>query len=805
MKNWLFGFRTTIILLIIIAVAIISATFIESSAGTDNAWEIVYGAKWFEFLLFLLTINIAGSIFLYKSFSLEKISVPLFHLAFILILIGAFFTRYTGKEGIVYIREGEKTNTVVTNDNRPIVLPFNIYLEKFELQRYPGSQSPSGYSSFVKVEDPQKGKNFSFHIYMNHILKYRGWRFFQTSYDTDEKGTILSATHDTIGTTLTYSGYALTVLLLLVSLFMPGTYFRKQLSKLKTVAVITLLMVIPSISFGFSIDQKAVVDKKLSAEFGKLVIQDPRGRMKTMNTYDNEFMRKIYGKESLQGYTADQVVLSMAVFPEYWQNVQMIKISNKEINNLLKINRKYISYNELFSIHGEYLLGDAINSIFKKPMNSRNKTDKALIQLDEKTNIFHSVLENDELNIFPVKGAENHKWFSPNEAYKYATSQEDSVFLKNIFTLYLSELARTEVSGEQFQVYKYCNAIKNYQKNIGAEVILPPQKIKAEIIYNQFDIFKWAEIIAIISGFTLLVFFFLSILKNKNLNKKQFVAFQTVALILLAGILTGIGLRWYIGGYIPINNSYGVMIFLSAVVLFAGLLVSRKQPVVLALSLILAFTFLLVAGMNNANPEIGNLVPVLKSYWLSIHVAVITSSYALFAMVMMMALVNMTLYLVAPPANYSQIVEKTKQLGAMIQVFLIIGLYLMTTGTILGAVWANESWGHYWSWDSKESWALISILVYAFVAHIRLIPSLQNEFWKNMAAFWAFSSILMTFFGVNYFLTGMHSYAGEGDATIPAWLYVVVILLIVFTILSGNRFHKLSIPDEQPKSISPEQ
>jgi cytochrome c-type biogenesis protein CcsB len=321
--------------------------------------------------------------------------------------------------------------------------------------------------------------------------------------------------------------------------------------------------------------------------------------------------------------------------------------------------------------------------------------------------------------------------------------------------------------------------------------MLSSGKIKAELIYNRSKIFDRIKNISGLAGFVMLIFFFVYILTGKNFKKWLFILFQVISAILLLLILFGIGLRWYIGGYIPISNSFEVMIFLSGMVLLAGLLVSKKQPVTLALSLILAFTFLLVAGMNNANPEIGNLVPVLKSYWLSIHVAVITSSYALFAMVMMMALVNLILYLVSKPEKFKQILEKTEQMDAMIQVMMIIGLYLMTIGTILGAVWANESWGRYWGWDSKETWALITIFVYSFVGHMRLIPSLKNEFWQNMATFWAFSSILMTFFGVNYFLSGMHSYAGTGEATVPGWLYVVIICLIIFTVFSGIRYFRL--------------
>jgi len=791
MKKIFFGYKTTMVLLTMTVIAIISATFIESAFGTERAWQLVYAAKWFEFVLLLLTINMAGSMFLFRSFSWKKISVPLFHLAFVLIMVGAFFTRYTAKEGSVYIREGEKTNIVSASENEEIKLPFDLYLENFELERYPGSQSPSSYSSYVKVVDAEKGKIFDYHIYMNHILKYRGWRFFQTSYDQDEKGTFLTASKDVIGTPITYTGYILTIALLLASLIMPGTYFRNQLSKLKAIPVILLFILIPVFGFSMGIDQTMVVGKEQASDFGKLVIQDFRGRMKTVNTYNNEFMRKIYGSESLEGLSANQVVLSITVFPENWKKIPIIKVSSSAVREKLKMNGKFLSYNKLFNDKGEYILGDMVNSISMKSQNSRDKTDKAIVQLDEKSNILHSFLNGDELNIFPVKNAENNKWHAPFDAYKFAPTPEDSLFLKHIFTIYLTELARAKTSGEYIQVNRYYNAMKKYQESVGSAVMLSPGKIKAELIYNRINIFDRTKNIAGLAGFAMLIFFFVFVLNGKIFKRWLFILFQVITAILLLVVLFGIGLRWYIGGYIPISNSYEVMIFLSGVVLLAGLVVGRKQPVVLALSLILSFTFLFVASMNNANPEIGNLVPVLKSYWLSIHVAVITSSYALFAMVMMMALVNMVLYAVSKPAKLNQIIEKTEQMSAMINVMMIIGLYLMTIGTILGAVWANESWGRYWGWDPKETWALISILIYAFVGHMRLIPSLKNEFWTNMAAFWAFSSILMTFFGVNYFLSGMHSYSGAGEATVPGWLWIVVTCLLVFTVFSGIRYFRL--------------
>lgn len=251
-------------------------------------------------------------------------------------------------------------------------------------------------------------------------------------------------------------------------------------------------------------------------------------------------------------------------------------------------------------------------------------------------------------------------------------------------------------------------------------------------------------------------------------------------------------MRWFAGGFFPLSNSYEVMIFLSTFGLLVGVIFSRKQPILLALSMILAFAFLMVAHIININPSIGNLVPVLKSYWLSIHVAVITSSYALFGLVMLISLVNLSLFLFVKEKDFDRLIRQISSLGTLNNVLMIIGLYLLTIGTLFGAVWANESWGRYWGWDPKESWALISILVYAFVSHMRLIPSMKDDFISNLASFWAFSSILMTFFGVNYLLSGIHSYSGTGSAGMPFWIWIIIAVMVIYTCLSGIRFYRLN-------------
>jgi cytochrome c-type biogenesis protein CcsB len=785
MKLKFYSFLVSAILLLVLSIAMAVATFVESEQGVNAARSLVYNATWFEVLLALLGINVAGSLFYYRTFSWSKISVPLFHLAFVLMLLGAFLTRYTGVEGTVYIREGQATNQVVAQGLGHITLPFELHLEDFVLERYPGSHSPSSYSSHVVVRDSEKGRDFPYHIYMNHILKYRGWRFFQTSYDEDEQGTVLTASRDVVGTPIAYFAYFLSIVAMLASLFLPGTFFRKQLKRVGKSAVVLALLFGSVAVQGQTIDRSKVVPAEQARKFGELVMQDHRGRMKTVNTLNTEFMRKIYGNEELGNLPADQVVLSMVVFPDYWSSVELLKVKNSELRKQLGLLGERVPLNYFFTSSGTYMLSKHINQVFLKPSKAQSKPDKALMELDDKINIWHGFLTREAFVIFPSEQAENHKWYDPNSAWTQASSSEDSLYLNHIFDMYVSEIQDGMISGNFEAADEYLYSMLVFQREIGKAVYPAPGKVKAELLYNKLSIFHYLKIGYAIIGFVMLIFIFTLILKGLSLNVVGKWSFGTLAGILFVLHNLGIAMRWYIGGFVPLSNAYETMLFISWTSVLSGILLVRRQPVVTSMALIMGFAFLMVAGLNNSNPEIGNLVPVLKSPWLSIHVAVITSSYALFAIVMLLAFLNMVLYFPMNLKNRMALMPRTEQIGDIMQVLLTVGLYTLTIGTIFGAVWANESWGRYWGWDPKETWALISILAYAFVSHMRLIPSIKGELWFNVAAFWAFAVILMTFFGVNYFLTGMHSYAGTADAVVPPWLLWVVILLFIFTILTA--------------------
>ncbi len=791
MKIKIQQFQFSLILIILLVAAMASATFIEAAYGVAAARDLVYNSTWFESLWALLSISTLTSLFYYRSFSWSKITVPLFHLAFVLILVGAFFTRYTGLEGSLSVREGDSSNHVVVENLGLVTLPFSIHLEDFVLERYPGSNSPSSYSSHVLVDDEAKNKSFKYHIYMNHILRYRGWRFFQTSYDQDEKGTFLTVSRDVIGTPLTYSGYFVAMVAMLLSLFLPGTFFRKQLSKFRKVQLILFLgLMFPIFGSAQSPDANKVVPRLQAEEFGTLIVQDHKGRMKTMNTLNQEFMRKMVGREKLGKLNPDQVVLSMLVFPEYWREYPLIKVKNSALRGRLGMKNNYLSMSALYDPQGQYLLSAEVNKVFMKPPKNRDKTDKALIELDDKVNIFIDFLNGSAFKFFPVEEAINHKWHSFADAYLFAGSREDSLYLYHVHDIYLQSLQEGMRNGNFMKANDYLMSMNVYQKTIGHQVYPSEGKIKAELFYNRAHLFQCLKVVYGVAGFLFLMFFFLFLFRKTGMPQMMNQLFFLFSLVFFALHTTGIGLRWYIGGFVPLSNAYETMLFISWTAILTGTLVARKQPLALALSFLVGFTFLLVAGLNNSNPEIGNLVPVLKSPWLSIHVAVITSSYSLFALVALAAFVNMVLFLVSEKKNHALLLEKTEQSAAMMQLLLTVGLYTLTAGTLFGAIWANESWGRYWGWDPKETWALISILVYAFVSHIRLIPSMKDLFWFNLASFWAIASILMTFFGVNHFLTGMHSYAGTSDAQVPGWLLWVIIALIFFSFASGFLYFK---------------
>ena len=687
-----------------------------------------------------------------------------------------------------------------------IELPFSIKLVDFELERYPGSMTPASYASDVVLIDKEQGINMPYRIYMNHILDHRNYRFFQSSYDPDEKGTVLSVNHDP-GTWPTYIGYFILGLGMLWSLFIPSGRFQKLLKgarKLQSTAaglvLIALLAYAPQNANAASpkIDETLLktlhsYDLEHTLNFGKIAVQDHQGRMKPMDTVAHDVVAKITGRTALYDIEPTQMMLGMIIQPETYQNIPMIKIGHKKIALEIGLdeNTKFAKFSDFFNPKtGNYKIFDAVTEASQKKPLEKSQYDKELLKIDERVNVAFMAYQGSLLRIYPKPNDANNKWMAPIDAIK-SFPKEQSELVKISISAYFQTVIEGVKTGNWSNADLALEGIKKYQKKYGAAVIPSQSHIDMEIKYNKFGLFGKLVPIYILLGLALLVFAFINVLKPSFSLKWIMRGSLLVLSLAFLTHIVGLAIRWYISGHAPWSNAYESIVFIAVSTVFAGLLLARKSPFALAGAALLAGITMGVAHMNFINPEITNLVPVLKSYWLMIHVATIISGDGFFGLGSMLSLLVLILYVLRGKEGNTNIDRSIKELTNLSEMGLIIGLFLLTIGNFLGGVWANESWGRYWGWDAKETWAAVTILIYATVLHLRFIPSLKSNFVFNVASTWAYFSVLMTYFGVNYYLSGLHSYAAGDPVPIPMWVYYGVAGLFALTLLAA-RNRKLS-------------
>jgi cytochrome c-type biogenesis protein CcsB len=790
------------VLSVILAMLLAFATYVENDYGANASRYFIYNTWWFELLFLICLVNLLGSIILNKLYVRKKLSVFMFHLAFVFMIIGAGITRFTSVEGMMHIREGEASNEIVIanytgfsktkNTKETKTLPFALKLNKFTIERYPGSNSPSSFVSDVVVKDAKNGKEMEYSIYMNHILKYQGYRFFQSSYDQDEKGTILSVSKDSKGIFVTYTGYFLMILFFIISLLNKNSLFRNvtpsfwKNTTTKSASLVVLFLITSSLAFGNE-SEKLIIPRAAADEFGELLVQDQKGRTKPLYTISHDILRKISKKPTYNGLTPMQVFLGFYYDFEHWKDAPVIKVSNKEIRNKLGINDDFASFEDFIDLEkNTYKLSDLLTIAYSKPVGSRSKLEKEAIKIDERLNICFMIHRGDFLRIFPVNN-ETKTWYSPTEAAEMVGSASDSVFLSSVLASFFSDIKAADFIGATEKL----NFIKEYQFTKSSYAVPSALKIKLEIVYYKTLIFERLFPFYACLG---ILFFGIMIYKIAAKGRGLDVFLKILQLMLYAGFLLhtfGILIRWYVSGHAPMSNGYETMIFISWVIILAGILFQKKTTLVLAATALLASLTLLVAHLSFMDPEITNLVPVLQSYWLTLHVSVITSSYAFLGLAAMLGIVCLVLYSVLNKNNSTDILKVIDELTVINYKSMTIGLYLLTTGTFLGAVWANESWGRYWGWDPKETWSLITIIVYSFVIHSRMIATFKSIFVFNLMSLIAFSSVLMTYFGVNYYLSGLHSYAGGDPVPIPVFVYISIAALTGLSIVAYSKYQKI--------------
>ncbi|MEA3419547.1 MAG: cytochrome c biogenesis protein CcsA [Campylobacterota bacterium] len=692
-------------------------------------------------------------------------------------------------------------DVAVSYGAKVIPIPFSLKLVKFDLERYPGSMTPSSYASDVILLDAEQNITQPYRIYMNHVLDHRGYRFFQSSYDQDEKGTILSVNHDP-GTLPTYLGYLLLTIGLLWSLFVPNGRFQKLLKgarKLQHGAIAIAAVVL--LSFAGTPLQAAspTADPKIqetidkydldhAERFGHLAVQDHQGRMKPIDTLAHELVAKIAGKSSILGLKPDQILLGMITKPDIYQNVAMIKIGHPKIALKLGLpeKSKYAKFSDFFvkGQDGYKIFQDVTEAMRKRPLD-KSQYDKELIKIDERVNVSYMVYVGNLLSIYPKPNDKNNKWLAPVEAIKSFPGKE-SQMVQLITLSYFQSIEEGLKTGSWKKANEALDVISKYQKFYGGEVIPSDSHLEMEIEYNKLGLFGKLVPLYLILGIILLIFAFMHVLKP-NFNIKWIMRISWGVLVIGFVIhVIGMGIRWYVADHAPWSNAYESIVFIAASTVIAGLILAKNSPFALAGSALLAGITMGVAHMSFINPEITNLVPVLKSYWLMIHVATIIAGDGFLGLGSILSLFVLILFVIRGK-SHKDIDRSIKELTNLAEMSLIIGLILMTVGNFLGGVWANESWGRYWGWDPKETWAAVTILIYATVLHLRFIPKLKSIYAFNVASVWAYSTVLMTYFGVNYYLSGLHSYAAGDPIPFPMWAWYSIAGLLVLSVLAARN------------------
>lgn len=1043
--DFIFSSKSTVLFLLIFAMAIGSATFIEEKYDTETAKHLVYNAKWFEFLLLLLALNFIGSIKKYKMVSKEKAPALLFHSAFVVIILGAGITRYTGYNGTMHIRNGEAATSMYTSDlyfrvaasdkagkytadvpvhlsqvanspfhldvetkengkisfdykgviknavdsieenmpggksmlgivvpgangrqtvfvedgeikdvgqfmiaynnnsrtdaikisdkdgkmviNAPfdinrtampsmakdtllrdvdhdfrerclyelggpvfvfkklyvkatkrlvagkgeggpdallldvtmngkkynaqvlggsgyisnfqdagidgkdiqlaygekeVNIPFALQLDKFVLERYPGSSSPSSFLSEVTLIDSASNVKEPHKIFMNHVLDYKGYRFFQTSYDPDEMGTVLSVNHDQNGTMVTYIGYFLMGLGFLLTLLNRNSRFyvlRRSIRKIRQERKTGLITSLVLCLLAFNGLAQATDIKHVSVaeadKFGHLVVQTINGRFEPVNTLAFDVLHKLSRKDvfDIDGVGkmgAVQIFMDMPINTEFWKTQRIIYVREKSVQDVLGINGTYAAFNDFFDEKGNYKLAQIAENSFRKKAADQNAFDKEVIKVDERANVCMMTFNGSMLKMFPTQYASNGSWISWDDSLARLPItgglkilnddlQLTDFNVHNIMGIYLQEVYKATRSGDYTRadkIWEYINSIQ--RQSTMASAIPSPAMVNYEISYNKSKIFvnlrDWYATLSMV----LLLLAFVDILSTRK-NKVITVLLNISIALLAASFLYhtyGLILRWYLTGHAPWSTGYEALLLIGWGGLLAGFCFIRNSKITLAATTLLAFFILMTASHSDYDPQLTNLQPVLKSYWLIIHVATLTISYGFLGLGFVLGLINMSIYLFKTQKNYRRLDMITRELSHINEMNLTIGLFMAAVGTFLGGIWANESWGKYWGWDSKETWALVIVITYTIVLHLRFASSLLREFIFNCAAVLAYSSVLMTFFGVNYYLSkGLHSYASGDTPVFPVWAWIAI--CSVLALLTAAWFRQKALKREK--------
>ena len=751
--------KTISAIYILVLVIMAAATIVEKSQGTDYVHDHYYGAWWFVLLWAVLA---ALGVFYILQRKVRTASTLALHLSFVVILVGALLTHISARRGMIHLRVGQPTDTYVANNCEQGMttekLPFTLCLQKFETRMHDGTQAVADYSSrFTITDGNQKSQG---EVSMNHIYSHRSYRLYQSSYDEDGKGSVLAINADPFGIPVTYTGYALLFISLVWMLVDPKGGYRKQLKSpllKKGALMIALILSMANIQTLHAESatgnlQNAVLPKETAEKFGELHILY-NDRICPVQTFALDFCKKIYGARSYQGLTAEQVLSGWVFYGNVWAHEPFIKIKSGEMKTAMNL-PDYASLNTFFNREmGGYTIGQYVQEYYN---GQQDKFHQQAADIDGKIQIIMELREGISLKVLPytftknVKATKNHPfikagtttWFSPVDKLPQAVEQQHALYIRNVFSLLNGDVK----AGNTSRVNEFFVKMKKYQEVSSGNSLPTATQYKAERINNAFPFATILFMVNLTLGFIALFYTVYRITKQRSLKVFD-IALPALLGISFLALTFGLALRWIVSGNVPMSNGYESMLTVAWFVMLISLVMQWRIRLVMVFGFLLSGFFLLVSHINQMDPAIGQMMPVLNSPLLSIHVSIIMMSYALLSLTFLCGVMGIFLR------------SHGEELQALSRVFLYPALATMGFGIFIGAIWANVSWGNYWSWDSKETWALITFMIYAVVVHTQSLPLFRKPLAYHVYMALAFLSIVMTYFGVNYFLTGMHSYS----------------------------------------------
>ena len=743
--------RTAFSLLGILLLILTIATILEKIYGTDFVNEYIYSSV--PFVILWGVTAITSLLYIIKSKLHRQPVIFLLHLSLLFILAGAFTTWIYGEQGTMRVRQGEQQTSFTDSKGISHQLPFSITLNQFEIIYYKGTLAPMDFISHISVADKDCHRQIQGKVSMNHIFSYQHYRFYQSGYSEDNEGSVFSVSHDPYGIGITYAGYTLLLLSTVFFFFSPQSRFRQLLKSPllhRSLTVILLLFAVRLNSNFLKANSPSpkVLPREVAEHFGDLYILY-NNRICPLQTFARDFTIKLYGSSSYKGLTPEEVLTGWLFYYDSWKNEPIIRIKSNEARKLLEIEGNYARLKDYISTINEYKLEKMMNHI----RSGEQVTDKRGIEeADEKFNIINLVCTGAMMKIFPCRNiaGKTLEWYSQSDQLPQDMDNDKWVFIRKSMS-YVNEMI---VMKKYNDACLLLEKIKKYQQKECDGLLPADNKFKAEKIYNQFDYSKSVAMACICIGLICFIYYCHCMASQKRTSRKAIIILNILLWIVFTYLSAAICLRGYVSNHLPLSNGFETMQFMAWCTLLLTFLLQRKFAMLLPFGFLLCGLTLMVSMLGESNPQITQLMPVLQSPLLSIHVVVIMIAYSLLAFIMLNGVTAVILH-----QSQKECKEQIERLQIISQIILYPAIFLLAIGIFIGAVWANVSWGRYWGWDPKEVWALITMLVYALALHPRSLPWFHRTMFFHVFCITAFITVLITYFGVNFLLGGMHSYA----------------------------------------------